>query len=89
MPIEIKWTETDPETSQRRFLRARKFAGTWHFSWRSRRREVRWLPLEPTRVMWEHVLECLHRRYRRREGVSDEDVRQVQDLLKECREPSP
>jgi hypothetical protein len=87
MPIEIKWTDTDPETSQRRFLRAYKFAGAWHFSWRNRRREVRWLHLEPTRVMWEHVLECLRRRYRRREGVNDEDVRQVENLLKDWRGP--
>ena len=37
--------------------------------------------------MWEHVLDSLRRRYRRREGVSDEDVEQVERLLKDWREP--
>ena len=82
MPIEIKWQE-DPQTGQRRFLRAEKFAGKWQFSYRLRRRDVRWLKLEPTRAMWEHVLESLQRRYRRREGVSDEDVARVERILRE------
>jgi hypothetical protein len=87
MPIEIKWHDEDPLTGQRRFLRAEKFAGQWQFSYRLRRRDVRWLKLEPTRAMWEHVLESLQRRYRRREGVSDEDVEQVQRVLREWPEP--
>jgi hypothetical protein len=87
MSIEIKWNDTDPETSGRRYLRAAKFAGEWHFSYRKQRRDVRWLGLEPTRAMWEHVLDSLKRRYRRREGVSDEDVAQVERLLKNWREP--
>ena len=85
--MEIKWTDTDPETGQRRYLRAAKFAGTWSFSYRLRRRDVRWTALEPTRVMWEHVLESLRRRYRRREGVSDEDIEQVERVLKDWRPP--
>ena len=36
--------------------------------------------------MWEHVLDSLQRRYRRREGVSDEDVEQVEKILKELRQ---
>ena len=43
--------------------------------------------LEPTRAMWEHVLDSLKRRYRRREGVSDEDVAQVERVLRQWREP--
>jgi hypothetical protein len=86
MTIEIKWTDTDPEQGGRRFLRAEKYAGQWRFSYRLRRRDVRWLPLEPTRLMWEHVLDSLKRRYRRREGVSDEDVEQVERLLRSWRE---
>ena len=85
--MEIKWTDTDPETGERRYLRAEKFAGRWRFSYRGQRRDVRWLRLEPTRAMWEHVLESLRRRYRRREGVSDEDVEQVERVLKDWREP--
>jgi hypothetical protein len=38
--------------------------------------------------MWEHVLDSLRRRYRRREGVSDADVEQVERLLKAWRDPS-
>jgi hypothetical protein len=87
MTIEIKWNDTDPETGDRRYLRAEKFAGEWQFSYRKQRRDVRWLRLQPTRVMWEHVLDSLHRRYRRREGVDDDDVAQVERILKEWREP--
>jgi hypothetical protein len=85
--MEIKWTDNDPETGQRRYLRAAKFAGSWQFSYRLQRRDVRWLPLEPTRAMWEHVLDGLRRRYRRREGVSDADVAQVERVLAAWRDP--
>lgn len=86
MSLEIKWNDTDPETGERRFLRADKFAGTWRFCYRKQRRDVQWRPMQPTRLMWEHVLDSLKRRYRRREGVSDEDLAQVESLLKEWRE---
>jgi hypothetical protein len=33
--------------------------------------------------MWEHVLDSLKRRYRRREGVSDADVEQVERIVKD------
>ena len=33
--------------------------------------------------MWEHVLDSLHRRYRRREGVEDADIKQVEKILAE------
>jgi hypothetical protein len=86
MSVEIKWHDSDPETGERRWLRAHKFAGTWHFSYRKQRRDVCWLPLEPTRPMWEHVLDSLQRRYRRREGVSDADISQVERALRELPE---
>ena len=85
--MEIKWTDTDLGTGQRRYLRAQKFAGTWEFSYRLQRRDVRWLRLEPTRAMWEHILDSLRRRYRRREGVSDEDVEQVERILRDLPVP--
>ncbi len=31
--------------------------------------------------MWEHVLDSLKRRYRRREGVEDTDIEQVEKIL--------
>lgn len=87
MPIEIQWTDLDPATGDRRFLCAEKFARTWHFKWRFKRRTDWHKGLEPTRAMWEHVLDSLKRRYRRREGVSDEDVEQVERILKAWKEP--
>ena len=83
MSVEIKWKDTHPESGERRFLRAAKFAGEWHFSYRLQRRDVRWRSLKPTREMWEHVLESIQRRYRRREGISDEDVVAVKCILRD------
>jgi len=80
MPVEIQWHDIDPGSGERRRLRAEKFASQWRFHWRLRRYE-RWQPLEPTREMWEHVLDSLKRRYRRREGVSDADVAYVERIL--------
>ena len=85
MPIEIKWTDTDPETGQRRFLAADKFAGEWRFRWKLQRRGDWTRGLAPTLEMWEHVLDSLKRRYRRRQGVSDEDVEPVERLFKALR----
>jgi hypothetical protein len=87
MGIEIKWTDTDPETGERRFLRAEKFAGEWHFSSRKQRRDVQWRKgLTPTLGMWEVVFDSLQRRYRRREGVTDQDLEQVERVLRELRQ---
>jgi hypothetical protein len=80
--IEIKWEDTDPESGGRRFLCADRFAGVWRFRYKLHRREEWRKGLEPTREMWEFVLDSLQRRYRRREGVSDEDVKQVQQTLR-------
>lgn len=82
MPIEIQWNDVDPQTGSRRFLRADKFAGEWNFKWKLTRRGDWHKGLRPTREMWEHVLDSLKRRYVRREGVSDDDVAQVERILK-------
>ena len=66
MKSEIKWTDADPRTGERRYLRAVKFAGEWRFWYRQQRRDVRWRDLKPTRAMWEIVLDNLKRRYPRR-----------------------
>jgi hypothetical protein len=87
MPIEIKWDDQDPETGQRRYLSAEKFAGQWSFKWKLVRRGEWTKGLKPTREMWEHVLDSLRRRYRRREGVSDEDIAQVERILRELPVP--
>jgi hypothetical protein len=85
--MEIQWTDTDPVSGQRRYLRAERFAGEWRFRWKLQRRGPWEGDLVPTRAMWEHVLDSLHRRYRRREGVSDEDIEQVERILKNWRAP--
>ena len=87
MPIQIKWTDEDPETGQRRFLRADKFAGEWSFRWKLQRRGDWTKGLVPTKAMWEHILDSLHRRYRRREGVSEADIVQVERVLKNWKGP--
>jgi hypothetical protein len=81
--MQIKWTDTDPETGLRRFLCAEKFAGEWSFRWKLQRRGEWTRGLQPTRAMWEHVLDGLHRRYRRREGVDDADIAKVDRILKD------
>lgn len=87
MPIQIKWTDTDPETGQRRFLSAERFARQWQFKWKLQRRGE-WTPgLVPTRAMWEHVLDSLQRRYVRREGVTDEEIQEVVRILRAYRDP--
>ena len=79
--MEIKWHDTDPETGERRYLCAERFAGGWKFKWKAQRRGEWHKDLTPTRAMWEHVLDCLERRYWRREGVELADIEQVKKLL--------
>ena len=82
MTIEIKWTDEDPETGQKRFVKAEKFAGLWSFAWKLQRRGEWTKGMEVDRDTWVYILDCLERRYRRREGVSDEDIDEVKKLLK-------
>jgi hypothetical protein len=87
MPIEIQWTDEDPQTGQKRILCAEKFARQWSFKCKLHRRGDWTSGVRATRAMWEHVLDSLKRRYRRREGVSDEDITQVERVLRDWREP--
>jgi hypothetical protein len=84
---QIQWTDIDPETGQRRFLCAEKFAREWRIKWKLSRRGEWTRGLVPTRAMWEFILDSLKRRYRRRQGVSDEDIAQVERILKDWRGP--
>ena len=36
--MEIKWTDADPETGERRWVRAERFARKWDFTYRTHRR---------------------------------------------------
>ena len=81
--LQIQWHDRDPATGQRRFLRAQRFAGEWRFYLKLERRSPWMGDQTPTRAMWEHILDSLKRRYRRREGVEDEDIEQVEKILAE------
>ena len=85
--MQIKWTDSDPESGQRRFLCAERFAGVWGFKWKLQRRGDWTKGLEPTRAMWEHVLDSLQRRYRRREGVTEADLAAVKRILAQMPKP--
>ena len=79
--MEIKWTDSDDETGLRRFIRAERFAGFWRFHYRETRRGV-WTRLHPATLdMWAEVLDALKRRYRRREGVTEDDIKQVESIV--------
>jgi hypothetical protein len=79
--MEIEWTDADPDTGEKRFVRASKFAREWRFHVRFKRR-TNWAPAPAvTRDMWETLLDALERRYRRREGVSDEDLDRVRKVV--------
>ena len=81
--MEIKWHDVDPVSGQRRFLCAERFAGVWRFRYKYQRRGEWTRGLEPTRAMWEHILDGLERRLVRREGVEEEDVDEVRRILNE------
>lgn len=87
MPIEIRWTETDPESGEKRIILAEKFAKQWTFKYRIHRRDDWTKGLQPTRAMWEHVLDALKRKYHRRDGVSEEDITQVERILRDLPVP--
>jgi hypothetical protein len=79
--MSIEWTDSDPNTGEKRYVTVEKFARKWRFMVRFRRR-TDWQPVEsPSRDMWEVLLDALERRYRRREGVSDEDLAHVRKQI--------
>ena len=75
--MQIEWTDEDPVTGAKRYVQAEKFARKWSFRVRARRRTNWEAPAQVTREMWETLLDALERRYQRREGVTEEDLRQV------------
>jgi hypothetical protein len=85
--MSIEWTDTDPATGERRFVCAEKFARKWRFKVRFRRRTEWDRTAAVTRDMWETLLDALERRYRRREGVTDEDLAAVRRELADFRDP--
>ncbi len=81
MSRDVQWTDSDPETGERRFVSVEMFARKWEFKTRAKRRE-NWRRLNPVpREMWETLLEALERRYHRREGVTDADLAEIRRIL--------
>ena len=87
MSVEVQWTDVDPDTGERRFVRAEKFARAWTFALRTRRRGIWARTDRVTREMWETLLDALERRYRRREGISEDDLKAVRAKVANFREP--
>lgn len=87
MSVEVQWTDTDPDTGERRFIAAEKFARNWSFKVRYKRREDWSRRLKLTRDIWETLLEALERRYQRREGVNEQDLADVRKILSEWTDP--
>lgn len=84
--MDIQWTDSDSETGERRFVTAEKFARSWRFKTRAKRRED-WQRVDaPTRDMWETLLDAIERRYQRREGIDDADVAAVRKILEAWRD---
>ena len=82
--MDIQWTDSDPETGERRFVTAEKFARGWRFKTRAKRRED-WRRVEtPTREMCETLLDAIERRYQRREGIDDTDLAVVRKMIANC-----
>ena len=82
--MSIEWTDTDPETGEKRFVTVEKFARKWHFKTRFRRR-TEWEKVKtPTRAMWEDLLEALERRFQRPEGVTEDDLKYVRAQIAKC-----
>jgi hypothetical protein len=87
MSVEIQWNDLDPETGEKRFVTAERFAGKWTFKVRFRRRENWTVPAAITRDMWETLLDSLERRYQRREGVTDTDLATVRKQIAAIKPP--
>lgn len=87
MSVDIQWTDADPDTGEKRFVRVERFAGRWAFQVRFRRRENWMTPAVVTRDMWETLLEALERRAPRREGVTDADLATVRKTIAAIKPP--
>ncbi len=84
--MEIKWDDIDPVTDKRRYVRAERFAGKWTFACRRERRGIWEAWANPSRDMWEALLESLERRLTRREGIELADVATVRKTLASWRD---
>lgn len=85
--MHLQWTDYDPETNERRFIRAERFAGKWTFAQRATRRGI-WEKIpEPEKQLWIDLLESLERRLARREGIELADVGMVKKMIENWKDP--
>lgn len=80
--MELKWTENDSETGERRHYEAQRHGRSWRFRAKIGRRGEN-SPIEPTRDHWESVLEIMLRKYQRRDGVDETDLAEVERILEQ------
>lgn len=83
--MDIQWTDEDPDTGDKRFVSAERFAREWKFFIRFRRRE-NWQPIQPTKLMWEELLDGMERRLSRREGIEEFEIKDVKKILANWKE---
>lgn len=83
--MDIQWTDEDPDTGDKRFVSAERFAREWKFFIRYRRRE-NWQPIQPTKLMWEELLDGMERRLSRREGIEEFEIKDVKKILANWKE---
>lgn len=87
--MHIEWTDKDPESGAKRTVRAERFARKWTFRVQFGR-YTNWQPVpRPTADMLESLLDALERRLPRREGVTDDDVKQVRAALRAAEGRAP
>jgi hypothetical protein len=86
MAVDIQWTDEDPETGEKRFVCAEKFARGWRFKTRFRRREDWAQDVVPSKAMLDELLDAVQRRYQRREGIDDRDLAVVRKMVADWKE---
>jgi hypothetical protein len=79
--VDIQWTDQDPETGERRFVCADRFAREWRFKVRHRRREDWDENCKVTLEMWETLLDAMERRHQRREGIEDFELKMIRKII--------
>lgn len=80
--MKAQWHERDPETGEMRYYQAELFGREWQFKKRQARRGI-WKRIgNPTRRMWEEVLDLVERNYAR-SLATPEQVAAVKKILSE------
>lgn len=84
--MDIQWNDTDPITGEKRFVCAEKFARSWRFKVRFKRREDWAQNTPPTLEMWQELLDAIERRFQRGDGIDEADVASVRKIVAEWKE---